>query len=183
MLRGERATLRAIERSDIPAFVRWVNDPEVTQFLSQRGPFSLAQEEQWFERQLEKHDGFIFGITTEEGELIGNIGLDAIDRKDRHAVLGIIIGEKEYWGRGYGTDAVRTMLRFAFDEQNLHRVSLSVYAENQRALRCYEKCGFKVEGVEREARFQGGEYRDNTWMGILRQECGAIESFGKGEGT
>ena len=94
MLRGERATLRAIERSDIPAFVRWVNDPEVTQFLSQRGPFSLAQEEQWFERQLEKHDGFIFGITTEEGELIGNIGLDAIERKDRRAVLASSSGKR-----------------------------------------------------------------------------------------
>src|SRR5512136_2224663 len=109
---GKKVRLRAIERSDIPAFVRWFNDPEVTQYLVTYMPMSQVQEERWFEAQLEQHDGFILGIETLDGKLIGNLGLVHIDWKNRRAGLGVVLGEKEYWGQGYGTDAITTLLGF-----------------------------------------------------------------------
>ena len=101
-----------------------------------------------------------------------------IDWKNRKAVQGIFIGEKEYWGRGYGSDAIRALLGFAFREMNLHRVYLSVYDYNERAIRCYEKCGFRHEGRLRKARFSDGRYHDELMMGILREEFEELNGNG-----
>jgi RimJ/RimL family protein N-acetyltransferase len=167
---GKKIRLRAIERSDIPTFVRWMNDPEVTQYLVTYMPMSQAQEERWFEAQLEQHDGFILGIETLDGKLIGNVGLAHIDWKNRRAGLGVVLGEKEYWGQGYGTDAITALLGFAFKQMNLHSVHLTTYEYNKRAIRCYEKCGFKLEGRMRQAHFYDGQYHDELMMGVLRKE-------------
>jgi len=172
MIYGERVRLRAIERGDIPTFVKWFNDPEVRRFLLMYEPMSEAKEEQWFEEQLQSKD-FIFCIEAQTGDgwvLIGNLGLTNIDWKNRSAMFGIVLGEKGYWGQGYGTDATRTMLRFAFEELNLHRVALDVYDFNPRALRCYEKAGFRREGTKREALFRDGCYHDVHIMAILQHE-------------
>ncbi len=172
MLYGERVRLRAIERTDIPTFVRWINDPEVRRFLLLYEPMSQAKEEQWFEEHLQAKD-FVFGIEvhTDEGwVLIGNVGLTSIDWKNRSTTFGIMLGEKEYWGQGYGTDATRAMLRFAFGELNLHRVTLDVYDFNPRAMRCYEKVGFRHEGTKREALFRDGRFHDVHIMAILQHE-------------
>ena len=174
-IQGKKLCLRGIERSDIPAFVRWFNDPEVRSYLQMYMPMSTAQEELWFEAQLKDPDRHLFGIETLEGKLIGNLGIEDIDRKNRSATLGIVIGEKEYWGQGYGTEAITTLLRFIFTEMNLHRVSLAVYEYNRRAIRCYEKCGFKMEGQKREAHFHDGEYHDELIMGVLREEFLAVQ--------
>ncbi len=176
MIYGERVRLRAIERSDIPAFVRWFNDPEVRQYLAMYLPLSIAQEEQWFEEMLQRQQqgkDFIFAVEAKVGEewvLIGNVGLHRIDWKNRFAFFGIVLGEKSYWNQGYGTDATRTMLRFAFEELNLHRVELEVFGENARARRCYEKAGFRYEGIRRQAFFSRGTYHDSYLMAILREE-------------
>ena len=167
---GKKIRLRPIERSDIPTFVRWFNDPEVTQYLKMYLPMSLAQEERWFEAQLDQHDLVIMGIETPDGKLIGNIALAHIDWKNRRSGLGVTLGEKEYWGQGYGTDAITTMLGFAFKQMNLHTVHLTVYEYNKRAIRCYEKCGFKLEGRMRQAHYYDGRYHDELMMGILREE-------------
>jgi len=175
---GKRVRLRAIEREDIPTFLKWVNDPELQQYLGRTPfPFSFAEslqdpvgEERWFERQLNDEKSRIFAIETEKGAHIGNIGLHEIDYKDGKATLGIMIGEKGYWDQGYGTDAVRALLRFAFQELNLHRISLEVFEFNRRAIRCYEKCGFRQEGVAREDSFRGGKRHNKILMAILRQE-------------
>ena len=170
MPQGERVNLRAIERTDLPTFMRWFNDPDIVQHLTLYLPMSLAEEERWFEQQLTDKSKHIFAIETEDGIHIGNVGLHDLNWKDRNAVLGIVIGDKEFWGRGYGTDAVLTMLRFAFEELNLHRVSLIAYDHNHRAIRCYEKSGFLHEGRDREARFSGGKYHDDIRMSILASE-------------
>jgi RimJ/RimL family protein N-acetyltransferase len=167
---GKKTRLRAIERSDIPTFVHWLNDPEVTQYLAMYMPMSQAQEERWFEAQLEKRDGFILGIETFDGKLIGNLGLVNVDWKNSQALLGIVIGEKEYWNHGYGADAITALLGFAFKQMNLHRVHLATYEYNERAIKCYQKCGFKLEGRMRQAHFYGGRYHDELVMGILREE-------------
>lgn len=101
---------------------------------------------------------------------VGSTGLHQINWKDRCAIFGIALGEKTYWDRGYGTDATRTMLRFAFEELNLNRVELEVFDENLRARRCYEKVGFRHEGTRRQAVFTEGVYHDVHLMSILREE-------------
>jgi RimJ/RimL family protein N-acetyltransferase len=167
---GEKIRLRAIEREDIPTFVRWFNDPEVRRYLEMYLPMSKTKEEQWFEAYLKDDSHQLFGIETDEGFLIGNVGLHSIDWRNRSAVLGIVIAEKEYWGRGYGSDAIITLLRFVFGEMNLHRVHLSVYDFDERAIACYEKCGFRHEGRAREAMYRDGSYHDSLYMAILRQD-------------
>jgi RimJ/RimL family protein N-acetyltransferase len=175
MLFGEKVRLRAIERSDIPTFLRWFNDPQVRHFLLMRLPMSQAGEERWFEKQLESKD-IILGIETYDGVLIGNCGLHHLDDTSRNAEMGIVIGEQDYWGKGYGSDAIRTFLRFAFNELNLHRVYLHVHDYNARAIRCYEKCGFRLEGREREAHFHEGRYHDVLIMAILCNEFDKLKA-------
>jgi diamine N-acetyltransferase len=173
VLIGKQVRLRAIEREDVPAFLRWFNDPEVRQYLLLYKPMSKAEEERWVEARQEARDEFIFGIEAligEEWVLIGNVGLVKIDWKNRAAALGIVLGEKEHWGQGYGTEATRLMLRFAFHELNLHRVELDVFDFNERAMRCYKKVGFRREGTKRAALFHDGRYHDVHVMGILREE-------------
>ena len=170
MLQGERVTLRAIDRTSLPTFVRWFNDPDVIRHLTLHLPMSLAQEERWFEQQLPDNSKHIFGIETEDRVHFGNIGLHDLNWNNRNTELGITIGEKEYWSQGYGTDAVLTLLRFAFEELHLHRVSLIVYDHNDRAKCCNEKCRFRYEGRNREEWFSGGKYHDELSMSILGSE-------------
>jgi UDP-4-amino-4,6-dideoxy-N-acetyl-beta-L-altrosamine N-acetyltransferase len=167
MLHGRITRLRRIEREDIPTFVRWFSDPEVREFLLLNRPISIAEEEQWFEAQLRSHDSEVFAIETTDGVHIGNTGLHDINWLHRNAELGIVIGEKQHWGKGYGSDATRVLLRFAFDEMNLHRIQLTVYEDNSRAIRAYEKCGFCQEGRLRDAIFRKGRYYDMLLMSIL----------------
>jgi RimJ/RimL family protein N-acetyltransferase len=172
MLYGKTVRLRAIEREDVPTFVRWFNDPEVRQFLLLYQPMSTAQEERWFE-SLATRDDFIFAIEAHVGEQwihIGNTGLHQLDWKNRSATFGIALGEKACWGQGYGTDATRTMLDFAFRTLDLHRVELEVFEFNPRAMRCYEKVGFRRDGTRRQSHFYDGRYWDAYWMSILQQE-------------
>jgi len=135
----------------------------------------MAEEEKWFEDYLKKSDEKIFAIDTEEGGHVGNIGLHSIDFKNRKATLGIVIGEKKYWNQGYGTDAIRALLKFAFRELNLNKVILDVLDNNKRAIRVYEKCGFTREGTRREEVFKDGSYRDIIRMSILSREFEAFE--------
>jgi diamine N-acetyltransferase len=155
MIVGTKVRLRPIERDDLPRFVEWFGDPEVRRHLAIYLPFSLAQEERWFENlqgRLERQEDVLLAIETADGVHIGNLGLHGINWKDRSAELGIAIGEKAYWNQGYGTDAIRTLLGLAFRELNLHRVFLRVDADNARAIRCYEKAGFQREELPRPVR-------------------------------
>jgi len=176
MIYGEKTRLRRIERADIPTFVRWFGDPQVREFLTLYCPISTAEEEQWFERQLEDKSTEMFAIETAEGVHIGNISLHRIHWQYRHAELGIVIGERDYWSQGYGSDAIRTLLRLVFEEMNLHRIYLRVRDDNARGLRAYEKCGFRHEGRLREAIYSNGQYYDEVWMGVLKREFQEDES-------
>jgi diamine N-acetyltransferase len=173
MIVGKKVRLRPIERDDLPRFVEWFCDPEVRRHLAIYLPFSLAQEERWFENMLgrqERQEDVLLAIETADGVHIGNLGLHGINWKDRSAELGIAIGDRAYWNQGYGTDAIRTLLGLAFRELNLHRVLLRVDADNARGIRCYEKAGFQREGTSREAVFREGNYRDQYVMSILESE-------------
>jgi len=93
-----------------------------------------------------------------------------LDYLNRVATLGIMIGEKDYWDKGYGTDSIMTMLKFAFDTMGLHRIELRTYEVNKRAITCYRKCGFKDEGRRRKRSFYRNQYIDEVWMRMLREE-------------
>jgi len=173
MIYGDGVRLRAIEREDIPTFVRWFNDPEIRSYILMFRPMSLANEERWFESLADRKDDFVFAVEALIGEQwvhIGNVGLESIDWKNSCCMFGIVLGEKQYWSQGYGTKTAKTILRYAFNELNLHRVELEVFAYNKRAIRCYEKAGFRHEGTRRQSRFHDGQYHDAYRMGILREE-------------
>ncbi len=178
MLFGKGVRLRAMERDDLPTFVRWFNDPEVRRFLLMYEPMSHVKEERWFESTLDRRDEFLYAIEVNEGDAwvhIGNLGLHRVDWRNRTAGFGIVLGERDYWCRGFGTEATRIMLRFAFEELNLHRVELETYSFNPRAQRCYEKVGFRREGTRREALYRDGRYHDVHTMGILKREFATEE--------
>jgi len=173
MITGEKVRLRAVERSDLPKMCQWLNDEEVMYYWGHPGSTtSLAEVERWFNEGLERsrQDRKTYIIETLDGVAIGQISYEHLSMKNRNAELGIQIGEKEYWDKGYGTDAIMAFLNYLFNELQLHRVWLGTESYNARAQRCYEKCGFIREGVEREAAFVKGEYHDGISMSILRRE-------------
>lgn len=174
MIYGDQVRLRALELSDVPTMVGWFNDPEVRRYLLVFAPMSQMAEERWLKDIGASRDDFVFGIEapTEAGgwQHIGNVGLHHIDWKHRSAVFGIVIGERACWNRGYGTDATRVMVRFAFHTLNLHRVQLDVFDFNPRARRAYEKVGFRLEGTRRQALFHDGAYHDEHIMALLEAE-------------
>jgi RimJ/RimL family protein N-acetyltransferase len=166
---GSLVRLRAPESSDVDAFYDWFNDREVTAGLGSRYPFSMATERDWVERNgVASYANAHFAVETLDGELLGSCGLfHTALPENRSAELGITIGNKAYWGRGYGTDTVRTLCRFGFDEMNLHRIELLVFAHHVAARRTYEKCGFAVEAVAREAHWGDGRWYDDVHMAVF----------------
>jgi RimJ/RimL family protein N-acetyltransferase len=174
MIFGNRVRLRAIERTDLPYFVSWLNDPEVRQFISIYLPLSQVAEENWFEK-VQKHpvEEQPLAIEVRSGDtwrLIGNLALFDINWRVRSAELGILIGDKTFWNQGYGSEALGVLLRHAFQTLNLNRVYLRVFADNQRAIRSYERTGFIHEGRQRSAEFRDGVYSDILMMSILCAE-------------
>lgn len=180
VLEGRLVRLRALEPSDLERAYAWVNDYEVTQHLMLRYPMSRAQEEKYLSETSAQGSSFQdvrLAIDTKDGAThIGMTGLHRARAEDRGAELGIMIGDKSLWSNGYGTDTVQTLLRFAFDQMNLHKVMLGVFEFNERAQACYKKCGFVDEGRLREEYFQDGRYWDVIRMSILRREWEALQA-------
>lgn len=175
MIYGEHVRLRAPERSDIPMFVSWFNDPEVRQGLSLYRPMGQAEEENWFEGMLKRpadERPLVIEIKVEFDKWfpIGNIGFHNIDWRNRSSEFGIVVGEKEYWDKGYGSESVQLLVKFGFETLNLNRIYLRVNETNHRAIRAYEKVGFIQEGRIRQGVMQAGNYIDGLWMSMLREE-------------
>ena len=174
MLKGELVILRALEEEDAYELIKYVNDIEIFQYLTLYRPLSLQDEFEFIRRvreEMKQNRSFSFAIVDKEAnKLIGTIGLHNVDWISRNAELGIVIWKKEYWGRGYGTDAMKLLLYYGFTFLNLHRIWLRVYSFNKRAIRAYEKIGFKMEGTLREHVFKNGRYLDIHIMGILKYE-------------
>jgi RimJ/RimL family protein N-acetyltransferase len=172
MIQGRRVTLRAIEREDVPTLHRYNNDLEVE--LAGGGdppyPQSLARAYAFFDGQTaEARRTADFAIVADE-HLIGICGLYRTDEVARTAGLGIAIGDKAYWGRGYGREAVGLLVDYGFRMLNLRRVYLDVHAGNERAIRAYRAVGFVEEGRLREHVWTDGGYDDLVYMGLLRDE-------------
>ncbi len=174
MISNDRLRLRAMRRADLPLFVSWLNDPQVIEGLIHYIPLSLEDEEAWYEsmrkRPREEHPLMIEIRTAKGWEPIGNCSLMDIDWRVRQAEFGIVIGAKQHWNRGFGTSALKLMLKHGFHTLNLNRIYLRVHATNQRAIRSYEKAGFVREGTLRQAHYHDGAYVDVIFMGVLRDE-------------
>ncbi len=179
MIYGERIRFRAPERSDIPLWTAWLNDPEVLQGLAFRPPVSSATFEKQFDDILEsgeKAETYTFMIEVRQEndpanwKPVGTAGLLRIDWLSRSAELSIYIGEKAFWNQGFGTEATSLLLHFTFNTLNLNRIYLRVWETNANAIHIYEKVGFVHEGRMRQAVFKEGRYIDVLYMGILRSE-------------
>lgn len=179
MLIGEKTRLRPMERSDLPQWQVWMNDPELVYWASGGYPdmtmFAMDVLEKLLEREQGGDTSARFAVETLDGRFIGTVGYRQMDRQSRTCVVNVSIGEKGLWGTGYGTDALHVLLRYLFLQWNLHRVELDTWDGNERAVRSYLKLGFVEEGRMREARYVHGEYRDKVVMGLLRREFLALE--------
>jgi RimJ/RimL family protein N-acetyltransferase len=171
---GTKIYLRPVEREDARQCVAWFNHPEITRTLLTHRPINLRAEEQFIDKALQNERDLVLGIATLASDrLIGVTGLKDIDYRNRHAGFGITIGEKEEWGKGYGTEATRLVVAHAFETLNLNRVWLHVYEYNERGIRSYEKVGFQKEGILRQETYREGRYWDTIVMAILREEWDA----------
>lgn len=170
MYEGTKVRLRPLERKHLAKCVEWLNDPEVTETLAISEPMSMEEEQKWYENHLRDKSSKIFAIETLKGEHIGNVGLHDIDTHNRKAELGIFVGEKSLWGKGYGTEAVSLALELAFEGLNLNKVYLRAFITNVRAQRCYERAGFVKEGVLRQDNFKKGVYIDSFIYSVLAEE-------------
>jgi RimJ/RimL family protein N-acetyltransferase len=176
LLEGNLVKLVAVNPAeDADRFTRWALDSEYLRLLDTDPAsfWSIQKRKEWLEKGQEKdsNEEVFFMIRTRENDLtIGFIGLDGIRWNHGDAYVGIGIGEREFRGRGFGSDAMRVLLKYAFTELNLHRVSLNVFAYNSMAIRSYEKAGFVIEGNQREYLNREGKRWDMVFMGILKED-------------
>lgn len=176
VLTGNLTRLAAVNPvTDAEIIARWSRDSQFWRLAHTEPawPATPAYVKRKLEEDLIERPRFAIRTLTDD-RLIGLIGLYTIFQAQREAFMGIQIGERDFWGKGYGTDALRVLLRYAFDELNLLRVSLSVLEGNERAVRSYEKCGFCLEGRERHAWAYDGRRWDEIYMGLLREEWQAL---------
>lgn len=173
-LYDDAVALRSLADSDAPTLARWTNEQAVIHYLGFAGGLSPDEETAYIARMRQSHTDKVFVIVRrEEGRPIGMTGLHGISAVNRHATFGILLGERDCWGQGYGTAACRLICDFGFNRLNLHRIDLSVFAINARGIRSYEKVGFVQEGRQRENIWRDGAYHDELSMGLLREEFNA----------
>jgi Acetyltransferases, including N-acetylases of ribosomal proteins len=159
---GEKIQLRPLQVGDLPRMVLWNRDAEIQNYVDCTLPDNLLNLERWYYQNVPDRHYQIFAMETMDGYLIGDMELDHICWSKREAELRIRIGEKEFWGRGFGSEALRLILDYVFRTKNFYRVYLRVYNFNQRALRCYLKNGFRPVGVLHRA--------DHEWKDIILME-------------
>lgn len=170
-LSGTLVYLRPWERSDATTILPWVNNPAVTRTLLIHRPMNLQAEEKFIEDINSSSNSVGLAVVERASHrVVGSVGLQDIDPSSRHAQFGLVIGEVGDWGKGFGTEATRLMVRYGFETLNLHRIWLHASAANPAAIHVYEKLGFRHEGVLRDAHYREGCYHDLVVMGMLRGE-------------
>jgi RimJ/RimL family protein N-acetyltransferase len=172
VLDGALVVLRRHVPGNVTAFQRWYSDPEVARLARyQDGPMRSDEIDRFFQLRALGAESFTMAIHEREtGRLIGSCAFSQVDGENGSAMYHITIGEKDTWGHGYGTEATQLMLDHAFGTLHLHRIALSVFAFNERAIRAYRRCGFVVEGRARESIWRDGRWWDELAMSVLASE-------------
>ncbi|MCK4820653.1 GNAT family N-acetyltransferase [bacterium] len=167
---GERIYLREVRPGDVnDAYYRWMNDPEVTQYLESRfSPNSMESLLEYVRNFQGNQDNIFLAIVLKENHKhIGNIKMGPINRFHRLADVGIMIGEKDCWGKGYASEAISLIVEHAFKNLNLHKLTAGCYEQNQGSLEAFQKAGFEIEGVRKKHCFFNGEYVDAILLGKI----------------
>jgi RimJ/RimL family protein N-acetyltransferase len=174
MFEGEKVRLRSVELSDLDKIMEVWNNLKLRKYLASPLPFARDEEEQWIRNtwvERRKGTGYQFAVDDKvTNEFIGGGGLFGINNFTRSAELGIAIYAEKNWGKGYGTDIMKVLLRFGFDFLNLNRIQLRVVDYNIRGIKTYKKVGFKEVGKFRQTHYWEGKYYDHILMDILREE-------------
>ena len=168
MIQGEITDLHPFDKEELKNTLKWKNDPIIKEYIGTVYPISMEEHKRWFDKLSSNDNIRFFSIKTKEGDHIGNINL-RINWKDRNCEFGILIAEKTQ-GKGYGTDALKTVVNFAFEELNMHRIWCQIFEYNKAAVRVYEKAGFAQEGIMKEALFHEGKYHDKILMSMLNNK-------------
>ncbi|MBU9721647.1 MULTISPECIES: GNAT family N-acetyltransferase [Bacillaceae] len=169
-----KVQVRELTLDDVEDRYQWCLDKEVTKHLNmpeKYPPFSKDETRSWVEKCINKTNGYEQkAIVTEGGKHIGWVDLKNIDKMNKHAELGIAIGDKEYWGKGFGLAAMKEMLLWGFNELGLNKIWLRVEVDNEKAIKSYIRMGYVEEGILRQDRLRNGEFVDRLRMSILKQE-------------
>ena len=172
---GERIYLSPRNSEDVEIFTEWLNDFGITDYIGRSSAVMTLDAERKY-LQNPDHDSVGFAIVDlETDEMIGTVSIEDIKYTNRTGLLGIFIGNEKYRNNGYGTEAIKLILDFAFNYLNLNSIRLDVFSCNERAIKCYKKCGFKEAGVWRKSKYINGKYYDTISMDILAEEF--TESF------
>lgn len=172
---GNKVILRALEIEDMEFLREMLNDPEMESLvIGWSFPTSRYEQEKWYEKTILDKQNLKFAIQTKEGDIIGLATLGKIDWKNRRATHGIKLSKNSPKGKGYATDAVMTVMRYAFEELQLNRLDGSWFETNIASKKLYTKCGWVVEGKVRQSVFKNNIYQDEVIVGILREEYYAL---------
>jgi RimJ/RimL family protein N-acetyltransferase len=172
VLTGSQVVLRRHAPENLGAFRRWYSDPEIARLARyQEAPMRPEEIERFFTARVVGHDALAMAIHERGSDrLIGTCAFSQLDGDNGSALYHITIGEKDAWGRGFGTEATRLMLEHAFGPLGLHRIALFVFEFNERAIRTYQRCGFVIEGRARESIFRDGQWWDEIAMSVLQSD-------------
>ncbi len=182
-LEGRLVVLRRHVPENLSAFRRWYSDPEIARLARYKeGPMRMDEVDRFFQVRAVGPGSLAMAIHLQGSDrLVGTCALSQMDGDNGSALFHITIGEKDAWGRGYGTEATRIMVAHAFETLGLHRISLSVFAFNERAIRSYASCGFTAEGRAREAIWRDGQWWDEVSMSLLEPEWRQRKAQVKGD--
>ena len=168
---GEKVYLSPRSVEDAEKYARWLNDFEIAKYLGNQfvKTINIENEKEYLLKQ--DSDSYNFAIVDKEtDELIGSTGLMNVNNINKTAELGIFIGDEDHLSHGYGSEAIKLLLDFGFNQANLNNIMLKAVGFNKRALKAYEKCGFKVFGTWPKADYVDGEYHDLIYMYILKED-------------
>ena len=168
---GKSIYLSPFSEDDYISFTKWINDYETSIYLDQYSKIFTLEDEKDFVEKARKDDKVYLSIVKlSNDELIGNVSLMNIDHINKTATLGIMIGKKDEREKGYGTEAINLLLDYAFNHLNLNNIMLELLDTNERAKKCYLKCGFKQLGIRRQSHYLNGVYHDSIYMQILKED-------------
>ncbi len=163
---GEKTIIRRLEEKDLEKSLMWLKDPNINKYLSQNfSDLTKQQEDAWYRQMIKSRYDFVFAIDSRRGKYIGNCALHKINWFKKSAEFGIFIGDKEYWNRGYGSEAIKKVIRFALDDLKLKKILLNVYEYNQRAFNVYKKCGFRLKKILKKDHY----YNNKFWNTLVME--------------